>query len=248
MRIVLIEDEKPAARLLIRELDKLGFTVQQTLHSVEEAIPWFLQNEQPDLIFADIQLTDGLSLEIFEKVELKNSFIIFVTSFDHYAIKAFKLNSIDYLLKPIEPLELLGAINKFKTQVVHAKQKVDALRHSLLGPSYPKRLMIKFGMQIKMVLVEDVVCFYREDRGLYIATCEGKHYLLDEPSIDAILKIIDPAKFFRVNRFQVIAIEYIEQMAQMSISRLKLTLFNYQEEVIVSRERVQAFKKWLGSN
>ncbi|MDM1043871.1 response regulator transcription factor [Myroides sp. 1354] len=248
MNIVIIEDEKPAARLLMRELEKLGFGVQHILHSVGEAIPWFLQNEQPDLIFADIQLTDGLSLEIFEQIELKHSAIIFVTSFDHYAIKAFKLNSIDYLLKPIDAIELLGAITKFKKQHNKIGQQVEMLKHSLQSPSFPKRMIVKLGMQLKVVLVDEVVCFYREDRGVYITTIHGKTHLLDEPSIEAVLKMVDPAKFFRVNRYQVVGIDYIEKIIQLSTSRLKLVLLNYCDEVIVSRERVGDFKLWLGAN
>ncbi|MGL4584790.1 MAG: LytR/AlgR family response regulator transcription factor [Flavobacterium sp.] len=247
MNIVIIEDEKPAARLLTRELEKLGFTVQHILYSVNEAIPWFVQHEQPDLIFADIQLADGLSLEIFEQVELKSA-IIFVTSFDHYAIKAFKLNSIDYLLKPIEPSELLGAINKYKAQHSISPSKVQELRESIDGTSYAKRLMIKIGMQIKMVLVDEVVCFYREDRGVYISTVEGKIHLLEEGSIEAAIKMVNPEKFFRVNRSQVVCIDFIEQIVQLSTSRLKLSMKNYKEEVIVSRERVSEFKSWLAEN
>ncbi len=248
MNIVIIEDEKPAARLLIRELDKLGFSVQQTLHSVSEAIPWFVQNEQPDLIFADIQLTDGLSLEIFEQVELQHSAIIFVTSFDHYAIKAFKLNSIDYLLKPIDSSELLGAITKFKAHCHRIGQQVEQLRRTIPKATYPKRFMVKIGMQLKMILVEDVVCFYREDRGVYVVTKEGKSHLLDESSLEAIVKMVDPSQFFRVNRYQIIAIDFIEQMIHLSASRLKVTLLNYKEEVMVSRERISDFKLWLGAN
>ncbi|MTG97247.1 MULTISPECIES: LytR/AlgR family response regulator transcription factor [Myroides] len=247
MKIVIIEDEKPAARLLTRELEKLGFEVQQILYSVGEAILWLMQHEHPDLIFADIQLADGLSLEIFEQVEVKSA-IIFVTSFDHYAIKAFKLNSIDYLLKPIEPIELLGAINKYKAQQRSTTQTVESLRHSIGGSNYAKRLMIKVGMQIKMVLVDEVVCFYREDRGVYISTVEGKTHLLDEESLEAVIKTVSPKKFFRVNRSQVVSIDYIEQIIQLSTSRLKLTMKNYTAEVIVSRERVGEFKSWLAEN
>ncbi|WP_158962434.1 LytR/AlgR family response regulator transcription factor [Myroides fluvii] len=248
MNIVIIEDEKPAARLLMRELEKLGFTVQQMLYSVGEAIPWFLQNEEPDLIFADIQLTDGLSLEIFEQVVLKHSAIIFVTSFDHYAVKAFKLNSIDYLLKPIDPTALVAAINKYRTQQNRIGQKVQILKTAHDAPAYAKRLMTKVGMHIKMVLLEEVVCFYREDRGVYMATREGKNQLLEESSIEAVLKMVDPTKFFRVNRYQVVAIDHIVQIVQLSTSRLKLVLLNYSDEVIVSRERVSDFKLWLGAN
>ena len=248
MNIVIIEDEKPAARLLIRELAKIGFDVQETLHSVSEAIPWLMQHEEPDLIFADIQLTDGLSLEIFEQIKLKHAAIIFVTSFDHYAIKAFKLNSIDYLLKPIDPVELVRAIGKYKTQYHKIGQQVEVLKQTLQGTSYPKRLIVKLGMQLKVILVDEVVCFYREDRGVYSVTREGKTHLLEEPSIEAILKMVNPSKFFRVNRYQIVAIDCIEQIIQLSTARLKLVLLNYSEEVIVSRERVVEFKLWLGAN
>lgn len=247
MNIVIIEDEKPAARLLTRELEKLGFTVQETLYSVGEAILWFMQHEHPDLIFADIQLTDGLSLEIFEQVEIKSA-IIFVTSFDHYAIKAFKLNSIDYLLKPIDPADLVGAINKYKVQQRNTTQTLQTLRQSIGGSSYAKRLMIKVGMQIKMVLVDELVCFYREDRGVYISTVDGRSHLLEESSIEAVIKIVDPAKFYRVNRYQVVSIDYIEQIVQLATSRLKLVMKNYADEVVVSRDRVKEFKAWLIKN
>lgn len=247
MNIVVIEDEKPAARLLVRELNKLGFSVTCVLYSVSEAIPWLMQNEHPDLIVADIQLADGLSLEIFEQVEVKSA-LIFVTSFDHYAIKAFKLNSIDYLLKPIEPTELIQAIEKYKNQQRNMEQKVQAIRASMGGTPYVKRFMIKVGMQIKMVLVDEVVCFYKEDRGVYLVTTEGRIHLIEENSLEAVLKLLNPLTFFRVNRYQLVSIESIEQMTQLSTSRLKLSLKNYREEVIVSRERVSEFKKWLGTN
>ena len=247
MKIVIIEDEKPAARLLTRELKKLGFDVHDTLYSVGEAIPWFMQQEHPDLIFADIQLADGLSLEIFEQVEI-GSAIIFVTSFDHYAIKAFKLNSIDYLLKPIEPADLTRAITKYKAQQRSTTQTVQTMRQSLGGSAYAKRLMIKVGMQIKMVLTDEVVCFYREDRGVYLSAVDGKNHLLEESSIEAVIRTVDPAKFYRVNRYQVVNIDHIEQIVQLATSRLKLVMKNYAEEVIVSRERVGDFKMWLASN
>jgi DNA-binding LytR/AlgR family response regulator len=108
--------------------------------------------------------------------------------------------------------------------------------------------MIKVGMQIKMVLVDEVVCFYREDRGVYISTVDGRSHLLEESSIEAVIKIVDPAKFYRVNRYQVVCIDYIEQIVQLSTSRLKLVMKNYTDEVIVSRERVSEFKMWLASN
>ncbi|MBB1150012.1 MULTISPECIES: LytTR family DNA-binding domain-containing protein [unclassified Myroides] len=247
MKIVVIEDEKPAARLLVRELTKLGYTVSCVLYSVSEAMLWLMQNEHPDLIMADIQLADGLSLEIFDQVEVKSA-LIFVTSFDHYAIKAFKLNSIDYLLKPIDPTELLHAMEKYENQQRSIAEKVLGIRTSMGGSSYVKRFAIKVGMQIKIVLVDEVVCFFKEDRGVYLVTTEGRMYLLDVNSIDAVLKLVNPLTFFRVNRHQLVSIDYIEQITQLSTSRLKLRVKNYDKEIIVSRERVQAFKMWLGSN
>lgn len=247
MNIVIIEDEKPAARLLARELEKLGLNVLETLYSVNESISWFLQHECPDLIFADIQLSDGLSLDIFEQVDIKSA-IIFVTSFDHYAIKAFKLNSIDYLLKPIESKELVRAINKFKAQQLQSLPKVEIIRDNIGIPNYARRLMIKVGMQIKMILIDEVVCFYRMDRGIYVSMIGGRIHLLEEESVEAILKLLDSSRFFRVNRSQVVCIEYIEQIVQLSTSRLKLIMKDFAEGVIVSRERVSEFKKWLAEN
>lgn len=247
MRIVVIEDEKPAARLLVRELNTLGFSVTRVLYSVSEAILWLMQNEHPDLIMADIQLADGLSLEIFEQVEVKSA-LIFVTSFDHYAIKAFKLNSIDYLLKPIESTELKQAIEKYENQQRSMEEKVRGIRTSIGGASYVKRFVIKVGMQIKIVLADEVVCFFKEDRGVYLVTTEGRVHLMEANSIEAVLNLVNPRIFFRVNRHQLVSIDYIEQITQLSTSRLKLSVKNYDKEIIVSRERVQEFKLWLGSN
>lgn len=247
MRIVVIEDEKPAARLLIREIHKLGFNVEHTLYSVAQAIPWFVQNPSPDLIFADIQLADGLSLEIFQQVKI-NSSIIFVTSFDHYAIKAFKLNSIDYLLKPVNPSDLLHAITKYQSQSFALHERGRILDQSIQGISYAKRLMVKVGLQIKMILLDQVVCFYKEDRGVYVCTLDGKRQLLEEESLDAVIKEVDPSRYFRVNRSQVVCIDYIEQIVQVSSSRLKISVKGYGQEVVVSRDRIGNFKNWLLKN
>ena len=148
MNIIIIEDEKPAARLLQRKVEKLGFIVNQMLHSVEESITWFLANKHPDLIFLDIQLSDGLSFEIFEKIDIKSS-VIFTTAYDEYALRAFKLNSIDYLLKPIDEDDLETAINKYQSQKSKPEiQQFDfeQIKKMLINPaekSYKTRFTIK---------------------------------------------------------------------------------------------------------
>lgn len=247
MNIVIIEDEKPAARLLARELKSLGYEVSHTLYSVSESLTWFAQGPEVDLIFADIELADGLSLEIFEQLPIQSA-IIFVTSYDHYAIKAFKLNSIDYLLKPIDPKELQLAIDKFTTQNQSVQQAIKSIRESLGSNSYAKRLMVNVAMQIKMILVQDIVSCYRMDRGIYIQDNKGYNHLLEQGSLESVLASLDPTKFFRINRHQIIAIEYIDKITQYSGYRLEIVMCKSKEAMVVSRERVTEFKKWLSTN
>ncbi|WP_395066960.1 LytR/AlgR family response regulator transcription factor, partial [Flavobacterium sp.] len=161
MNIIIIEDEKPAARLLQRKVEKLGLQVNQMLHSVEESIHWFTNNLHPDLIFLDIQLSDGLSFEIFENIDIKSA-VIFTTAYDEYALRAFKLNSIDYLLKPIDEDDLAIAITKFKNQFqksLVSSLDFDAIKRMLVNPidrAYKKRFTIKMGQQLRMINIEEV--------------------------------------------------------------------------------------------
>ena len=159
MNIIIIEDEKPAARLLQRKVEKLGLKVTMLLHSVEASLEWFAKNEHPDLIFLDIQLSDGLSFEIFEKTTIKSP-VIFTTAFDEYALKAFKLNSIDYLLKPIDEDELEVAINKYKERTPKQPQlpfDFDQIKKLLAGPAernYKTRFTVKIGQHLKLSLLK----------------------------------------------------------------------------------------------
>lgn len=184
MKIIIIEDEKPSARRLRRMLVELGFDVHILLHSVSEAIAWFEQNEQPDLILLDIQLSDGLSFEIFEKVSLTSA-IIFTTAYDEYALKAFKLNSIDYLLKPIDEDELRVAINKFEANQPRKQQMqvdLNQIRKLLVNPfekKYKERFSVKIGQHIKMITTNTVECLYSENKGTYIYTTAGREYLIE---------------------------------------------------------------------
>lgn len=251
MKILIIEDEKPAARLLQRKIENLGLTVDTLLHSVAESIAWFEKETHPDLIFLDIQLSDGLSFEIFDKVTVKSA-IIFTTAYDEYALKAFKLNSIDYLLKPIDEDELKQAIEKFqenqKTKPLEGFD-IQALKSILTADtaeiSYKKRFTIKSGNHLKVVNIEDASCFYSENKGTYIHTKENRSYLLDL-TLEQLEQELNPKEFFRVSRKFIIAIHAIQDIVVYSNSRLKIKLDSFSEdEVIVSRERVNEFKNWL---
>lgn len=250
MNTVIIEDEKPAARMLMRKLEKLAIQVSVLLHSVEEAVIWFENNTHPDLIFLDIQLSDGLSFEIFDRVQIKSP-VIFTTAYDEYALRAFKLNSIDYLLKPIDPAELQTALEKFKDRnngSLTAGLDLETIRKALLQPeekNYKKRFTIKLGQQIKVINVEDVECFFSENKGTYLHTIDNRSYLLDS-TLEQLESELDPACFFRVNRKLIIPMKSIREIQVHSNARLKILLPTWKaDEVIVSREKVAQFKSWI---
>lgn len=251
MNIIIIEDEKPAARLLQRKVEKLGLEVKTMLHSVEEAVNWFDSNVHPDLIFLDIQLSDGLSFEIFEQIDIKSA-VIFTTAYDEYALRAFKLNSIDYLLKPIDEDDLEIAINKFKARNVAAPSlslDFEMIKKMLVNPmdrEYKKRFTIKMGQQLKMIAIEEVECFYSENKGTYLHTLDNRDYLLDN-TLEQLETELDPKDFYRVSRKFIIPMKAIKEIQLHSNSRLKVILPTYKDdEVIVARERVNDFKEWLG--
>jgi len=250
MNVLIIEDEKPAARRLNRMLASLNIDVSEMLHSVEESLNWLQNNEHPDLIFLDIQLSDGLSFEIFEEIEVKSA-IIFTTAYDEYALKAFKLNSIDYLLKPIDEDELEAAVNQFKKQQpkqAEVQVNLDDIRKLLINPidrKFKKRLSIKVGQHIKIIPVDDIECFYSENKATYIHTSEKRNYLLDN-SLEKWEEQLNPEQFFRANRTFIVHINAIKDIISYTNSRLKLVLETYNDqEIIVSRERVKDFKNWI---
>lgn len=247
MKIVIIEDEKPAARLLSRKLEKLNFPVSTMLHSVEESIKWFSENQQPDLIFLDIQLSDGLSFEIFEKIDIKSA-IIFTTAYDEYALKAFKLNSIDYLLKPIDPKELEQALAKFRERIENKQFDLNWVKDIFLSNKkiYKERFSIKIRQQLKIVNTSEIECIFSENKGTYLYTLENRNYLLDL-SLEQLETELNPKYFFRVSRKFIINLNAIQEIQIYSNSRLKIILNSFKnEEIIVSRERVSDFKNWLG--
>jgi two-component system, LytTR family, response regulator len=250
MNVIIIEDEKPSARRLQRMLEVLEVDAQTMLHSVEESITWFKNNEHPDLIFLDIQLSDGLSFEIFEAIEIKSA-IIFTTAYDEYALQAFKLNSIDYLLKPIDDDELAKAVNKYKdrlTQNHSVTLDFNDIKKLLINPidrEYKKRFSIKVGQHLKLINIEDIECFYSENKGTYLYTTEGRNYLLDT-TLELLENELEPQTFFRINRKFFVNINAIKDMVSYTNSRLQIKLNTYNDQdVIVARERVKDFKAWL---
>ena len=251
MTTIIIEDEKPAARLLQRKVEKLGVQVQTMLHSVEEAIDWFSNNEHPELIFLDIQLSDGLSFEIFEKIEIKSA-VIFTTAYDEYALRAFKLNSIDYLLKPIDEDDLEIAVSKFKARL--PKQETvqldfEQIKKMLSNPfekNHKKRFTVKIGQHLKVIATDEIECFFSENKGTYLHTFDNRNYLI-ETTLELLEQELDPKDFYRVSRKFIIPLKAIKEIVVYSNSRLKVILPSYKEdEVIVSREKVSDFKTWIG--
>ncbi|WP_166964968.1 LytR/AlgR family response regulator transcription factor [Yeosuana marina] len=250
MNVLIIEDEKPSARRLQRMLASIQVQAEVMLHSVEESITWFKNNEHPDLIFLDIQLSDGLSFEIFETIDIQSA-VIFTTAYDEYALQAFKLNSIDYLLKPIDADELEKAVKKYQDRV--PKQQAvtidfNDIKKLLVNPidrEYKKRFSVKVGQHLKLINIEDIECFYSENKGTYVYTTEGRSYLLDT-TLELLENELEPQTFFRINRKFFVNINAIKDMVSYTNSRLQIKLNSYNDdEVIVARERVKDFKAWL---
>jgi DNA-binding LytR/AlgR family response regulator len=251
MTVIIIEDEKPSARRLQRMLEKIDVPTKTMLHSVEESISWFQNNQHPDLIFLDIQLSDGLSFEIFEAINIKSA-VIFTTAYDEYALQAFKLNSIDYLLKPISEIDLKIAVNKFKARNTSANllQAIDfnEIKNLLINPierSYKQRFTVKVGQHLRIINVEDIECFYSENKGTYACTSDGRTHLLDL-TLDDLEHELNSAVFFRTGRKYLVNINAIKDMVSYTNSRIQVKLNRYPEQdIIVARERVKDFKDWL---
>ncbi len=251
IKVIIIEDEKPAARRLQRMLSKLDIETQTMLHSVAEAVEWFKNNEHPDLIFLDIQLSDGISFEIFEHVET-DSAIIFTTAYDEYALKAFKLNSVDYLLKPIDEEELQAAVLKFKnTHQSSGNINVSQLKSLLTGSgnvkSYKSRFTAQVGQHLKLVDVKEIACFFSENKATYLHCFSGRNYPVDI-ALEQLEGELDPLKFYRINRKCIINIDAIQDIVSFTNSRLEVKIEKFDEfQLIVSRERVKDFKAWLNN-
>lgn len=244
---IIIEDEKPAARRLQRLLEGLGVSVTAVLHAVEEAKDWFSHHPHPELIFLDIQLGDGLSFEIFEAHEVKSA-IIFTTAYDEYTLKAFKLNSIDYLLKPVVLTELKAAVEKFlkhRNTFDLSRLKIWLEENEWKRKPYKHRFAVKLGTQLRLFTTDGIDCFFSKNKGTYLHTDENRSYLLDT-SLEKLESTLDPRIFFRINRQFIIHIEAITGMTKYTSTRLKIKLRNYNDQpLVVSRKKVSAFMNWL---
>lgn len=246
IRTVIIEDEKPASRKLERMLSEFpDIEVVAKIESVEEGISWFAENEHPQLIFSDIVLGDGLSFDIFEKIPTRG-FIIYTTAFDQYTLKAFKLNSIDYLLKPILDEDLAAAIEKFKSFIpsdnsVNSQEIKQLIKKDKTTLS---RILVKIGYNLKIVQTQEVSCFYSENKIVYLQTQERA--FPSDFTLDELEDILDDKKFFRVNRQFIINSDYIKNIHTSPNYKVELE-FQPKEEITVSRERVKDFKDWLVS-
>ncbi|MFA5326866.1 MAG: LytTR family DNA-binding domain-containing protein [Prolixibacteraceae bacterium] len=248
-KVLIIEDEKPAADWLRQLILKFNsqISILSTIDSVSEAVDWLRHHTAPDLVFMDIQLADGLSFEIFEQTEVVCP-VIFTTAYQEYAIKAFKVNSVDYLLKPISSDELEAALVKFGTQHSDAPAiTMDILGKvkEMLRKQYKTRFVIKVGEHLKSVQVEDILFFYSLEKATYLCTTDFKTYLVDY-SLDRILEMVDEQRFFRINRKYILSNQAIADIVFYPNSRLKIKLKKPGEEnIIVSRDKVSAFKDWL---
>ena len=249
MNIIIIEDESRAANRLEKILLEMvpNLNVMAKIETVEESISFLETAEQLDLIFSDIQLADGLCFEIYEKVAVKCP-IIFTTAFDKYAIKAFKTNGIDYLLKPIDEAALKKALEKVKT--LSGKSPIDEimlLANALKSQnkSYKSRFMVKVGDKINSISIEDIQAFYSLEKATFILTNEGRKYIIDY-SLEHVETLLDKKLFYRINRKYIISIKACKNIISYSNSRLRIQLNTLKDEtIIVSRERVQDFKRWL---
>jgi len=253
MKVLIIEDEPAAARRLQKLLTDFDEKIEilEQLDGIESSLIWLSErhNPKPDLIFMDIHLSDGSCFEIFKLIKI-DSPIIFITAYDQYALDAFKVNAIDYLLKPIKEQDLQNALQKFEKfrpgGVLNYESLAKAIRQE--QDNFQKRFLIRLGQSIKVVEIADVAYFYTQDKISFLATKSGKRYPMDY-SLEKLEELSDPKKFFRINRQFIVNIEAISEMYAYSKSRVKLKLDPPTDsDTIVSTERSPHFKKWLSGD
>lgn len=251
MNILIIEDEPEAASRLSKILHELrpNITIAATLDSVTSAVKWFKANTPPDLAFMDIQLADGLSFEIFEQVDVKSP-VIFTTAYNEYALKAFKVNSIDYILKPLDKDEVSAAFKKYEglTGIGTSHEKIiESIGNAMqmLTKKYKERFIIKVGEHLRSVEVGEIMYFYSLEKTTFAQASDGRKHILDF-TLDQLENLLNPDRYFRINRKYIVAVDSIRDMISHTNSRLKLVLKSSDDDdIIVARERVQEFKDWL---
>lgn len=249
MRVVIIEDEPLAAEKLERYLLKYSEDIEllKTLPSLQTAIPWIEEHQHTvDLFFVDVQLTDGLSFEIFSRISVKKP-VIFTTAFDEFAIDAFKVNSVDYLLKPITFTDLSRSLKKLKSLKEQFSRSPDLgqIVKQLGKQTYKDRFLVRLGNHIHSIPSQSIGYFYADGRDVFLYQNSGKKYLI-EYTLESLQELLDPKQFFRANRSFIVHINAIEDVIVYANRRLKLSLSPATEiDLIVSREKVAAFKKWF---
>jgi DNA-binding LytR/AlgR family response regulator len=251
IKTLIIEDEERAARQLTKMLAQgiKDHQIMEIIDSIEDSVAWIKSNAAPDLIFMDIQLADGLSFEIFQQIEITCP-IIFTTAFDQYAIKAFKVNSIDYLLKPIKQDDLDLAIAKYDrltAPMPPSAMAVDSLMQLLQSQTATTTrngVLVRDGTGFVQIVMSDIAYLYSSD-SITFAIASGKRYIIDE-TIDQFLSTVDPDLFFRINRGQVVAKSAVQRIEHYLNHRLKLTVEHSRDmEFVVSRAKANSFKEWM---
>lgn len=251
MNVLIIEDEPLAAqRLETLVVDLISHArVVNKIDSVKKSVVWLQKNATPDLILMDIQLADGLSFQIFEQCEVKSP-VIFTTAYDEYALKAFKVNSIDYILKPVDKTELANALRKLESlKSIQPSQEIlmqsISQAMSMLTRKYKERFVIKVGEHLKTVDVKNILYFYSQEKTTFCHTIDNRNHILDF-TLEQLESLVDSAEYFRVNRKYLVRGDSIQDIISYTNSRLRLVMKDSQDnDVIVARERVQDFRLWL---
>jgi two-component system, LytTR family, response regulator LytT len=250
MKVLLIEDETLAAERLQQLLRTINPSLEIVGHlkSIEASTAWLNANPHPDLIISDIRLLDGLCFEIFRNIKTDTP-VIFTTAYDQYAIKAFEVNSVDYLLKPIQTEKLAAAIEKVKNRTKPQSSNIDyrALAKELQVSQkiYKSRFMIRIGQKIVAVPVEKIACFFSENKLSFVITTDQKRFPMDQP-LDELIEVLDPQLFFRANRQFIVTFQSIAEIHPYFKGRIKLNLAPATtEEIVISAERTPEFKSWI---
>jgi two-component system, LytTR family, response regulator LytT len=253
MKILIVEDEELAVKKLQKTLAAVdaGANVVGVTDSIKSSVEWLQDNPQPDLILMDIELADGQSFEIFNLTDVKSP-VIFTTSYDEYALKAFKVNSVDYLLKPIQKEELQTALQKFQklkgngSSDINIDSLVKELQQKLQPKEYRKRFLVKHAQKLVSVEIEEIAYFYSDGRLNFFKTTDNKKFVVDY-TMDELEDMLDPEKYFRISRSFYVSINSVDKIDDYFGNRLILGLKPaVDKEALVSREKVTDFKKWMG--
>lgn len=250
-RVLIIEDEPQAIKRLENLIVELmpRVAILAKIDSVKESVKWLKGNAAPDLIFMDIQLADGISFQIFDQFSVKSP-VIFTTAYDAYALKAFKVNSIDYILKPVDKDDMERALKKLNSLTQGKDHATEMLANigeavKLLTRKYKTRFVLKVGEHLKSIEVSDIQYFFSLEKATFAKIADGRKHILDF-TLDQLEEVLDPEHFFRINRKYIVSAPAIQDMVSYTNSRLKLVIKGSDDsDVIVSRERVQEFKDWL---